>query len=354
MAIGEILSFITQSILELPSGVLADLIGRKKTLIIGYVFRGAGYSFLAISQNFTQYVLGLCMSAIGEAFVSGAEEALVYDTLKENEMLNQYSQVKSRESIIYRGILLLSTIAGGYIFKIKAILPYFLTGLTSIIAGIIYIFAKEPVIDSEKFSLKSYAKNIKLGFLESFKDKLTQITSVYYLLIFSVAFLLSYFFEQPFSEWLGFNEKQMSWIFGIIILVNIVTAYFAPAIENRLGYKRINVLLPLITGLFMLFTFKNKIWGLTILLIENIFLGYRFIFTQNIYNKRIKSKHRASAISTINMIMNIFYLCVVYGLVKALGLTNIGFAFNVFGVILIIASAIGIYINRMTPKTNFK
>jgi len=345
MAIGEVVVFLVGTLFELPSGVLADLIGRKLTVAIGLIVQGLGYVLVAYATDFQSYLIAFSISSIGGSFVSGAEEALIYDSLKQIKKLNLYSKVKSIETTIYRVSLFAGTILGGYLYDIRALLPYVLTGTTLIVAGAVYFLSREPKIDSEKFSLKSYFRNFKLGFMESFKNKRTTYTSIYYILIFSGGLLLMSYFEQPYSKWLGFNEIEIGWIFGALTLIKIVTVLFATRIEKLFG-NRINFLLPLLTGLILISSAQFKIWGLVILTVENILLAYRFIFTQKMYNLRIDSKYRASAISTLSMFNNSIYLILVCGLSKILTFDNIGYSFNVIGIMFLLAAILSLVINR--------
>jgi len=349
MAIGEVVALVIGTIFELPSGVLADLIGRRFTVAIGFIIQGAGYVLLSTVTSFPQYLIYYSICAFGNSFVSGAEEALVYDSLKQDNKLSLYSHVKSIESVIYRITLLISTIIGGYLYKIKTFLPYLLTGITIFIAGIIYLFSREPYIDTEKFSLKSYLKTFKLGFMESFKDKSNTMISIYYILIFAGAFMLMAYFEQPYTYWLGFNEVQIGWIFGLITFIRIFTVMLSVKIEKKISRKYINFFLPFITGLFLMLSFKNTYWGLFVLTAESIVIAYRFIFTQKAYNEVIDSKYRASAISTVTMFINIVHAVFVYFLSRLFLTRNIGYSFNVIGLLFICSAVLSLYF-----KTNDK
>ena len=70
-------------ILEVPSGVIADKIGRKKTLIISALAFSIGPLVYASYPNFYVFLLGELFFAIGLSFSSGAIEALLYDSLKQ-------------------------------------------------------------------------------------------------------------------------------------------------------------------------------------------------------------------------------------------------------------------------------
>ena len=66
--------------LEVPSGYLSDLIGRKLTLLIGSIFYGSGTLLLYFSEGFAMLVgFELCM-AVAVSLISGADLALLYDT----------------------------------------------------------------------------------------------------------------------------------------------------------------------------------------------------------------------------------------------------------------------------------
>ncbi len=65
---------------EVPSGYLADLFGRKFTLLVGAVFCGVGHTLLLVAEGFWGLVLFEVALALGHSLVSGADIALLYDT----------------------------------------------------------------------------------------------------------------------------------------------------------------------------------------------------------------------------------------------------------------------------------
>ena len=65
---------------EVPSGYLADLIGRKQTLVIGAVFGGVGHSLLLGADGFWGLAIFEIGLGISHSLISGADIALLYDT----------------------------------------------------------------------------------------------------------------------------------------------------------------------------------------------------------------------------------------------------------------------------------
>lgn len=65
---------------EVPSGYVADLFGRRQTLLIGAAFCGLGHSLLLLADGFWGLAMFEAALAIGHSLVSGADIALLYDT----------------------------------------------------------------------------------------------------------------------------------------------------------------------------------------------------------------------------------------------------------------------------------
>jgi MFS family permease len=89
---------------EVPTGTFADKFGRKKTMLMGYFFISMFPIVYTIKPAFWCFILGETLAALGMALISGAWEALLYDTLKE---LGREKQSKK-----YFGILNSTHLAG--------------------------------------------------------------------------------------------------------------------------------------------------------------------------------------------------------------------------------------------------
>ena len=80
---------LTIIILEVPSGALADTLGRKKLLVLAAICMVVEMvALLFAPMNGSEYVfllfaLNRIVSGLAEAAASGADEALAYDSLKE-------------------------------------------------------------------------------------------------------------------------------------------------------------------------------------------------------------------------------------------------------------------------------
>ncbi len=100
-------------VLELPSGIMADLIGRKRIYLLSACFMMANYILLMFSSHFLMLAAACAMQGIGRAFSSGSIEALEIETyLREQEGRN-LEKINSTMAVTDSVGLALGSITGG-------------------------------------------------------------------------------------------------------------------------------------------------------------------------------------------------------------------------------------------------
>lgn len=81
---------------EIPSGMAADLIGRRRSLMAAGLCGVISALLMAFSQSFFGVCLSMVFSALACNFISGSEEALLYDSLLQVEQQDSYLSVNAR------------------------------------------------------------------------------------------------------------------------------------------------------------------------------------------------------------------------------------------------------------------
>ena len=85
-------------LLEVPSGALADTIGRRKLLVITGILMVIEIAILCfvplgnVTLLFAVFVVNRILSGAAEAAASGADEALAYDALQAEGMADQWGR----------------------------------------------------------------------------------------------------------------------------------------------------------------------------------------------------------------------------------------------------------------------
>jgi MFS family permease len=90
--------YYTVSLLaEIPSGMAADLFGRKRALVLGGVLVVAYNVLIAFAPNLFVICLAMALNALSNALFSGTSSALTYDSLKQAGREQDYIQVSANE-----------------------------------------------------------------------------------------------------------------------------------------------------------------------------------------------------------------------------------------------------------------
>ena len=116
----HVVSFLS----EVPSGAAADLWGRKKVMIYGRVCSVLASVIMLFSSEFWQFAVSFVFMAWGYNLVSGSEEALVYDSLKQVGKEERFYRVNSRLEVIIEVAQGLGTFVGGILAEISYVWCY--------------------------------------------------------------------------------------------------------------------------------------------------------------------------------------------------------------------------------------
>ena len=135
IGIAETVFHITSLIFEIPSGVLADVFGRKKMLIVSSIMRMIGNIIMILSDNLFTVCLSIAFHALSYNFSSGTGDALAYDSLKAANAESRFERFESDQLVIYRLCSGISTLCAGLALFIGHRLAYG----TDLITGVIQI-----------------------------------------------------------------------------------------------------------------------------------------------------------------------------------------------------------------------
>lgn len=83
-------------VLEVPSGMLADRVDRRRLLAVAFLLRGIGIVVWLVVPTLTGLLIGAVLWAVHEAAASGAWEALIHDQLEAIGADRDYGVVMAR------------------------------------------------------------------------------------------------------------------------------------------------------------------------------------------------------------------------------------------------------------------
>ncbi len=169
-------AFAIGLIAEVPSGALADRLGRDKMVKVGQVLAGSGFLVQAFGSSFIPFFVGQAIVMVGVSFVSGADEALFFGKLNFDRSSLNWRKLVTRGSQVGLVASLIATVVGGWLYTINPRIPWVLTGV-AFISSVLLIW---PIRDTrlerkaKKFraELEEHVTSIKAGFAEFRAPKL--------------------------------------------------------------------------------------------------------------------------------------------------------------------------------------
>ena len=79
---------LSLALFEIPSGYIADSFGRKNSIVIGTILTFIGYLIFSFYYGFYNFIMAEILLGLGGSLISGADSALIYDTLLETKEKN--------------------------------------------------------------------------------------------------------------------------------------------------------------------------------------------------------------------------------------------------------------------------
>ncbi len=137
-------SMVSSSAFEVPTGIVSDMVGRRKTMVLGGIAGTINILLWAIGGSFWVLALGSVFAGLARALFSGNNNALLYDTLKQQNREGEYTHFLGRTSSLFQAGLGMSAIIGG-LFAQRALSYAMWAGvLPSIVCILIAFFMTEP------------------------------------------------------------------------------------------------------------------------------------------------------------------------------------------------------------------
>ena len=324
---------------EVPTGLLADRVGRKWSIFASTVLLMAGEFIFIFAQSFEWYVLVALLTGTGFAFASGAVEALVYDSLppenREEAMKRAMGRVNSYSLIAF----VVAPIIGGLIIGDAAVENFtpaiVLTVLALLVGALVCLTLREPVLDSSKATTSSLAL-LRAGMqLLRHHQRLRRLLL---LIVFTTPITSSLVttLGPPYLTQNGAAPFMTGVVLSLGSLLGALTTRYAYKVEGWLGQGRAIALLILLPGA-MYWLLAAVAGPGAVVLVMILMLGVADMKTplfSAYQNALIESKNRATVLSLVNMFLNLF-VALAAPIFAAIAETSLESAFLAMGAMII-------------------
>ena len=306
---------IAMMVSEIPTGAVADLLGKKKTLFIAFLLQAIGAFIMAFAPNFYSLVISVAIMGIGGAFYSGTLDALTYDSLKQIGKEVIFDKVISRINTIGLLTPAICGLIGSYLYIVRPNLPFVANAGFYTIAMVFCLFLIEPKIDTEKFSIQNFIKQTKVGLSELFKSNIIANQT---LLLLSIGVIIV-ICDEILNSFLGvefkFTPEQLGVLWSAVYIIAAAASHYSPQIKKHLSYKDAAILVGLLIALTLVISpLLGLVFGGISLIIRSALQATYGNYSSILINQHTESSNRATTISTFNLFKNIPYVLTAYAL----------------------------------------
>ena len=313
LSVGDV--FVLQSlfalsvlVFEVPSGYLADIIGRRNALILGSLFHGLGFTLLCFVDSFAGLVVFEVIVGLGMSLLSGSDLSLLYDSqlalgLSSREKTQGVANLRFVKSSSEAMASLLAAVLILWSFDVVVY-------ANAIIAWVPFVLAFRLVeAPFKRMTEESMVQNFRRILMHLFyHDKLLRLTTLavtfYGLATFYVVWLI-----QPYWEDYGVPLA----LFGVLwaaknFTVALAAKYCSP-LEQRFGPVPVLLVMSAlpILGYFGM-ALDGGIIGLILAFSFYISRGFHQVILTDAFNARVPSEFRATANSLTGFLFRLMFI----------------------------------------------
>ncbi len=322
---------------EVPTGAMADLVGRKRTIIFGRISAVISGFLMITSNHFWGYCLAFVFSALSYNLNSGSEEALVYDSLKKLKREKEFLKINGRLNFIQEAASGFASFLGGIIAEISYFYAYTAGMIISVMALFNGSFFHEPKAFHDRENReKSTVRKHFITCVTIFKqNKPVRRVLIFYPVVTAFA-TATYFYGQQHLYNLGLNKIQISFV---ILLSGIFASFGALSAEkfSRIfGEKEKYIGASGLAVFIAAFGINHTYMAITAFLIQSFFGSLLYPISSNALNQLIPSAQRATIIS-VSSVMFSAAMIVIFPICGFIGdYIGLGKVFYLLGVLILI------------------
>lgn len=291
-------------ILEIPTGAIADYIGRKYSIALGAFLLVITAVIYGSFPSFGIFLLGEFLFATSVALISGANEALLYDSLKEAGREGERKKVFGRANSFHLlGIMVAAPIGSFLASKFGLNAPMLFFAIPCFLAGLVALSIKEPRITNEKSESKRYLDIVKKGLSFLRNHKVLKLLALDAIIVSSSAYFIIWLY-QPLLRSIGTGIVIFGLVHAVMVFSEILVSSNFERLTKLFGsdknYLRASLIIVVVSFLLVA-AWPNLITVSILIVLGGGFGLTRLSLMSSYMNKFSPSEERATILSSISM-----------------------------------------------------
>lgn len=316
---------VVSLLMEVPTGAVADLVGRKASRIAGRICGLLSLLILMVSNTFWMFALSFFFSALSYNLESGSGEALIFDSMKILNTENRYTKIAGNVEAIFQTASILSLVIGGILGQRSFMLAF----TCAVGIGVLAIFSAmtffEPTIErvvNSNHSVKNFIIHTGESFKTLFSKKRIAFLTIFVSTLSAITTVVFYYIQNYWHS-TGLSIATIGLYLGIGSAAGVVLSLNVQRIEKALKrgkdisvtkYPFLFFSIIIFAGIFVLsfagFTETNS--TLSVIALAAIMAGESgmFVSFSNFLNQNIPSHQRATILSIESMIFSLIMIVI--------------------------------------------
>lgn len=336
----ESIYHITGLLFELPTGAIADVYGRKFSVIAGRIVSVISCILMITSGSFWGFALAFALSSASMNLNSEAAEALVYDSLKELGQTDRYKKIWGELAFAMSIAQGIAVLLGGILADVRFLYAYILGTVLQTAALIAAFGFTEPTVKQ----VEQKDNPIVYQLITSIKVLRTR-KIVFYLILFSALVgslhTTVFFYSQKYFEDMSYTKTAIALICALGSLIEAICSKYAYKFEEFLKMRGMLICTAAINIFALIGLALMKNLSIVFFLLTAVTGGLSYTIFSNYINAWIPSEYRATILSFDSLCFSVFMICIfpLFGLLAE----KIGFSIT-FGAIAILYAPVMVFL----------
>jgi MFS family permease len=244
----DVVFWLAVALGEVPTGMVADTIGRKVSLAIGTIIMAVSMVAWAFAPTVGLVTAAYGLLAIGHTFLSGADDAFFYESLKITGRRDEYIRLNGRKVALVIACTALGSLSSGLLAAIDLRLPFLAAMLCFLAMFVVTLFFREPRHEANADEAKrlTYGQVLRQA-VKMMKVRPVLRLSIFYLVLLGLSgVLLETVFLQPQALTLGVPLAAVGVVVTGVHLLNILGSSTAYRVRARLGESTVLLVAPML------------------------------------------------------------------------------------------------------------
>lgn len=234
----NVIYMVTIVLLEVPTGALADSIGRKRAVLISSAIAVAGFATYAVSRTIIGFAAAEILIGVASTLAYGAFEAWLINISSKQGFTGKVDFVFSQANIYAKIAGIVGGIVGAYLATVMIVLPFYIGAVLCFAQFMFFLmFMVDDNEKTKKLNFSTAFGQVKKITFEATKYCLGHRALIWVIVggvIFSfVTQPLNMYWAPRFNQMVGDKLWMMGWLWALLSAGSLLGAFWTQRLLKK-------------------------------------------------------------------------------------------------------------------------